>query len=82
MDYTYRIEQSDDGAAWELAPDGAMMSSTGTISGGESPDEMAAFVARNQSCATGDLWRVRVWSGATADTSQPPAAEVVHDERT
>lgn len=80
MDYTYRIEENADGL-WTLAPEGGGMSPSGVVGGTENPQEMADFIARNQSVATGPLWRVRVWTGGDADTTTPSDAEHLHDAR-
>jgi hypothetical protein len=60
--YTVVVEAADqDQSAWQaLAPAENV--------DGNSAEEVAHWVATNQTLADGANWRVRVWPGANADT--------------
>lgn len=70
--YTVRIEAAGmDGDKWQALEPAENV----TMSTDATADVVAALAAANQTVATGEGWRVRVWLGHDADTATEPAAE-------
>lgn len=70
---TYTVEiQGTSGSAWQaLAP--AETIDASTLDQDLTAEDVAAFVADNQTVAEGTDWRICVWGGAEADTKTTPA---------
>lgn len=69
--YTVLIECSPDDRLeiWQAVHPSETVRDSGTAR------DVASAVAHNQTIVEGQNWRVRVWTGANADTGVPAAAE-------
>lgn len=70
--YTVKIEASGGNGIWQA------MAPAETIEDDGTAEELASFVAGNQTVAKSGTWRVRVWVGD--DTGVEPAAEYERPE--